>query len=75
MKLFVGSLLRFHANVRRSVIYKLFGGRHNDVVHANADEKLFTFINMMKPRDFLMFVNLNNVILFKYETVQFFFTL
>lgn len=53
----------------QSVIYKLFEGRHNDDENANADEKLLKFINMMKPRDFLTRVNLNNVILFENETV------
>lgn len=32
---------RFYANYQRSVIYKLFRGRHYDVVHAIADMKLF----------------------------------
>lgn len=31
----------FYANLQQSVIYKLFRGRHNDVVHAIADMKLF----------------------------------
>lgn len=30
-----------HANYRPSVIYKLFRGRHDDDMHANADTKLF----------------------------------